>query len=285
MQLTKRREFLRQTLIASLGLAASTSLFAQAGNRKLPAIGFITGIVNNFLKEDWKATLASLAAMGYTEMEGGWNLGGAPAEMLAFCKSIGINPIAGGMALANLMEDTEAQIEKALQAENKYLICYWPWLGDAKNITTDQCKASSDMLNKIGEMCNKAGLTFCWHNHDMEFNQNTGDGTPYDLLLKYTDPELVKVQLDLYWTKKGGADPLEVLKKYAGRYPLLHLKDMNNAQEKDFACPGMGIIDFAPLLSEALDQGIKHFIVERDGETDGINCLQNSSHYLHNLRL
>lgn len=281
----KRRSFILQTAFATAGMMASFPILAQAQQRKLPAIGFISGIVSNFLKQDWKGTLTTLASLGYTEMEGGWNLGQSPAEMVSFSKSVGIQPFAGGLGLVQLLEGPEAHIEKALLCENKYLVCYWPWLDGADNISAGQCKKSAETLNKLGEMCKKAGLKFCWHNHDKEFLKDTGEGLPFDLLMKWTDPELVLVELDIYWAKKGGADSLGLLKKYPGRYSILHVKDMNNATEKDFACPGSGIIDFAPVFTEAMNQGIMHYIVERDGETDGINCLRGSSGYLRNLKI
>lgn len=280
-----RRNFLRQTAITTAGIMSSASLLANLPDRKLPAIGFISGIVSNFLKEDWKGTLASLAAMGYTEMEGGWNLGQSTQEMMSFCKSIGIRPFAGGLGLVQLLDGTEKHIEKALQCENEYLVCYWPWLDGADNITADQCRQSAETLNKLGEMCKKEGLKFCWHNHDKEFLKDTGEGLPFDLLMKWVDSALVSVELDIYWVKKGGADPLKTLQQYPGRYTILHVKDMDNETNRSFACPGDGIIDFAPVFKEALNQGIKHYIVERDGETDGINCLQNSANYLTQLRM
>ncbi len=266
-------------------MASTPPLFAMDNGNKLPAIGFISGIVNNFLQEDWKGTLSTLAAMGYTEIEGGWNLGESPKEVLDFCTGIGIRPVAGGMGLQQLLEDTSAHIQTAKQCRNDYLVCYWPWLDGADNITADQCRKSADILNQMGELCKTAGIKFCWHNHDKEFLKDTGEGLPFDLLMKWTDPGLVSVELDLYWVKKGGGDPLSVLKKYPGRYSILHLKDMNNEVEMDFACPGAGVIDFAPLLREALGQGVQHYMVERDGEVNGLSCLQNSYRYLKELSL
>lgn len=280
-----RRQFIRQVILASAaGMMVPSYLTGKPTGGRLPSYGFISGIVNNFLKEDWQGALAAIADMGYTEMEGGWNLGASPAVMTAFCKSIGLRPFAGGMGLVQLLDQTGSHIEKALECGNEYLVCYWPWLDGATNITADQCRHSADTLNKLGELCKRSGMKFCWHNHDKEFLNDTGEGLPFDLLMRNTDPELVSVELDIYWVRKGGADPLAMLKKYPGRCSILHVKDMNNETEKDFACPGAGIIDFGPVFREACIQGIAHFIVERDGETDGIHCLENSARYLKSLR-
>ena len=107
-------------------------------------------------------------------------------------------------------------------------------------------------------------------------------GLPFDYLMENTDPELVNCELDIYWVKKGGGVPLATLKKYDGRIPVLHVKDMTS--EGDFICPGRGIIDFPSIFKEAKKQDIKHYIVERDNEPDGIGCLQSSAEYLKNLR-
>jgi len=108
-------------------------------------------------------------------------------------------------------------------------------------------------------------------------------GLPFDFLMNNTDSSLVKCELDIYWAKKGGADPLEMLKKYSGRYPILHVKDMAPGSAMDFECPGNGIIDFPALFKEAEKQSIRHYMVERDNAPDGMACLRSSGEYLHNL--
>jgi len=90
--------------------------------------------------------------------------------------------------------------------------------------------------------------------------------------------------MDIYWVAKGGGDPLKVLQQYAGRIPVLHVKDMAPGPEKDFICPGRGIIDFPAIFREADKQGIEHYFVERDNEPDGMECLRTSGEYLKKLR-
>jgi len=102
--------------------------------------------------------------------------------------------------------------------------------------------------------------------------------------MKNTDQKTVKTELDIYWVQKGGGNTLECLKKYPGRFDILHVKDMDSTPEKSFACPGSGMIDFRPIFREAWDQGVRHYIVEKDGEQNGIECLQSSANYLKKLR-
>jgi sugar phosphate isomerase/epimerase len=82
---------------------------------------------------------------------------------------------------------------------------------------------------------------------------------------------------------KGGADPLQMLKKYSGRFVILHVKDMALGAEQDFECPGSGKIDFPSIFREAKSQGINHFMVERDNVQDGMACLRSAADYLKNL--
>jgi sugar phosphate isomerase/epimerase len=109
-------------------------------------------------------------------------------------------------------------------------------------------------------------------------------GLPFDYLMDNTDKSLVSCELDLYWVTKGGGDPLSVMKKYSGRFPILHVKDMAPGDAMDFECPGSGIIDFPSLFREAHNQGIKHYMVERDNVPDGMACLRSAAEYLKEIR-
>lgn len=110
------------------------------------------------------------------------------------------------------------------------------------------------------------------------------EGLPFDYLMNHTDKNLVKCEMDIYWVQKGGADPVQTLRKYKDRYRIMHVKDMAPGTEKDFACPGTGIIDFPSVFSEAADQGIDHYFVERDNVVNGMDCLKTSAGYLKNIR-
>jgi sugar phosphate isomerase/epimerase len=282
---TNRRQFLTTMGLATAGLSAGLPVWAlEKKADRLDKIGFISGIVSNFLKEDWKGTLEKLAKQGYTEMETGNYMGNSLSEFKAVCKSLGIDVFAGGSSIADMLKEPEKKIADALEMGKKYWVCYWPWLSDAKNITADEAKVAADNLNKLGEAARKGGIKFCWHNHNWEFEKATSEGLPFDILMKNTDPKTVKMELDIYWVRKGGGDPVECMKKYPGRYEILHVKDMDATPEKSFACPGSGIIDFRPVFREAWNQGVRHYIVERDNEQNGIECLRGSAEYLRNVR-
>jgi sugar phosphate isomerase/epimerase len=277
-----RRDFLKHVAIGTTLIAANPLVSFASGKRKLKNIGYIVGIVGKEMKQDWKATLKKTADMGYTEIETGNFFGDSAAEFLKYCKSIGIKPFAGSIPFTKDADTLKKRLDQLNELHLTYAVNYWPWLENA-SFNLEDCKRSVEILNIMGEASKKAGLQFCWHNHDMEFRPME-EGLPFDYLMKNTNKDLVKCELDIYWTQKGGADPVETMKKYSGRYVILHVKDMAPGAEQDFECPGSGIIDWPAVFDEAQKQGIKHYIVERDKAEDGLACLRTSAQYLKNLR-
>ncbi len=282
--MNSRRNFIRTSTLAAAGILSLnplTSLAAEGKNR-IKKFGFISGIANDAMKADWRSTLKKAVEFGFTELEGGSNYANSPQEFVSYCKEIGIKPIASGSDLTQMMKEPQKLFDQQNELGMEYIVCYWPWLGGGP-FMLDDCKKSADLLNEIGAKAKQSGLKFLWHNHDNEFHVME-DGIPFDYLMKNTDPKLVNCEMDIYWVKKGGGNPLAMLKKYKGRFPILHVKDMAAGPEQDFMCPGSGTIDFAPIFKEAKKQGIEHYIVERDNDPDGMGCLQSSAEFLKNLR-
>lgn len=280
--MSNRRTFLKKGAVATAGLIFANPLLSLAakGNARLKNFGFISGIAGEAMKADWKGTLKKAAELGFTEIEGGSNHASSPQEFLSYCKEVGIKPVLSGIDFKKTGSELQAEFDKINALNMKYAVTYWPWLGGGPFMLED-CKKSAEMLNEVGTVAKENGIKLLWHNHDKEFHAME-KGLPFDYLMENTDPDLVACELDIYWVKKGGGDPLEVLKKYKGRIPVLHVKDM--APDEDFICPGRGIIDFATIFREAKKQSIKHYFVERDNEPDGMGCLRSSAEYLKNLR-
>jgi sugar phosphate isomerase/epimerase len=278
-----RRKFV-QTLTAGAAAAiVANPLFPleTANIRKLTNIGYIEGIIGKELEGDWKAVLRETVKYGYSEIEIGRFMGESAKSFLKYCSDIGIKPVAGGTTFSKNTDEVNNSLDKLNALELKYSVIYWPWLVGGP-FKLEDCKITVDMLNQTGEACKKRGLILCWHNHNKEFIAME-EGLPFDYLMKHTDKSLVKCEMDIYWVQKGGADPVQTLRKYKDRCPLLHVKDMAPGTEQDFACPGSGIIDFPSVFSEAADQGINHYFVERDNVVDGMECLKTSADYLKNI--
>lgn len=279
-----RRDFIKTGIFAGAGLLVANPLLSLAadGKNKLKNFGFISGIAGEAMKADWKDTLKKAAEFGFTEIEGGSNFASSPKEFLSYCKEVGIKAIASGTSLEPLLKEPQKHFDQYNQLKLKYAVCYWPWIGGGP-FKLDDCKKACEALNELGEKAKTNGLQLLWHNHDKEFHAME-EGLPFDYIMNHTDPKTVQCEMDIYWVKKGGGDPLEVLKKYAGRIPVLHVKDMAEGAAQDFICPGRGIIDFASIFAEARKQGIEHYFVERDNEPDGIGCLKSSGEFLKNIR-
>jgi sugar phosphate isomerase/epimerase len=281
--MVSRRKFLSNVVVGSAATFMVNPVLSMSmgKNLRLKNIGYIAGIIGKELKEDWKGVLKKTVEFGFSEYEGGL-LGESPEEFLKYCRSIGLKPVAGGVKMSNDMDKVKLDLDKLNALEMEYAVIYWPWLVGGP-FKLDDCKRSAEILNRIGELTHKHGLTLCWHNHNKEFIEME-EGLPFHYLMKHTDKDLVKCEMDIYWVAKGGADPLAILKQYSGRFPILHVKDMANDADKSFECPGSGIIDFPSLFVEANRQGIKHYYVERDKVPDGMACLKSSGEYLKNLR-
>ncbi len=285
----RRRDYLKTAGASAAGIALSPALATACRSVEDPLhqFGLITNVVQESIKKDHRGTLARIAEMGYRYLEFGGTWGEDPGTLLAFLKETGLVPLAGGTSMASLEGDgLQRSMEDALAMEKKYLVCYWPWMGSADQLTWDQVYLAVEQLQRIGEACNRNGLRFAMHNHEKEFQVLDGE-VIYSYMLEHTDPELVTMQIDLYWAHKGGADIRTYFNEYPGRFELVHVKDSYDSDDlRSFACVGSGIIDFADLLSYREVAGFRHLIVEHDKpEPDReLDCARSSIEHLQSLR-
>ncbi|WP_297094280.1 sugar phosphate isomerase/epimerase [uncultured Draconibacterium sp.] len=142
--------------------------------------------------------------------------------------------------------------------------------------THDDVAVVCESFNKAGEIAKSAGIKFGYHNHNMEFgrivkpedkDKQSNPWMPvgdviYDLFLNGTDPNLVFFEMDVYWTVMGSNDPLEYFEKYAGRFPVLHIKDRSVLGQS-------GMMNFKNIFNKAYENGLDGFYVELEGIRDG----------------
>ena len=285
---SSRRKFIQQSVLTSLTIAlADIPALAATNKNQLKNIGLIVNVLQAELKKDWEQTLRKVAAIGYTQLEFGNYYGSDIAYFKKVLKEIGLQPIAGGAAMAQMRkeEDLKKMIDEALKLDKKYLVCYWPWMDDGNSKKLDDFKKASNDLNRVGELCNQGGIRLAFHNHDKEFVQvDGGYQWGYEVMMKETDPAKVCMLLDLYWCTKGGGDAVEILRKYPGRIELFHVKDMDNTPEKLYTCPGYGTIDFKKIFTASVKSGVKYYTVEIDENPNPMQCVEDSYRYLKALR-
>jgi sugar phosphate isomerase/epimerase len=281
-----RRNFLHSTFVGTAGLSLGQGILSGCvpGHDPLHDFGIITIGVQNMMREDYRATMTLLAKMGYKYLEFGGTWGEEPDALKRFMDGIGLVPLAGGDSIANLQgDDLLASIDESLALGKKYLVCYWPWTGDPLEPNWDMVKFAVDEFHTIGEHCKKNGLRFAFHNHYHEF-QVLDDQVIYEYILENTDPELITMEVDLYWAMKGGVDITKYFEKYPGRFEIVHVKDSYDLPDlESFACVGFGIIDFSELFSYRDIGGFNKLIVEHDRPENEEECARTSIDYLTSL--
>lgn len=282
----QRRSFLKITGTAILTLALPEIVSARQIEEKLPSFGIITGNTGgDWVKNNPKEALREIARFGYKELEFGDDFGMGIPELKKFLNEIGLKALIGPTSM-QAMEDTEQlkkDIEHCESLDKKYIVCYWPWIDDGKNKNLDDWKKVAEKLNKGGEICKKNDLHLLYHNHNIEFKLTEGK-IPFDTLMTELDKSYVNIELDLYWITKGEQSATEYIRKYPGRFPVFHVKDMDHTSEKSFACLGEGMIDFPAIFKLHQTAGVKHYIVEHDQPANPRDCIETSARYLSGLR-
>lgn len=257
--MTNRRDF----LIKSGALVASSIIFPSCMNsgRKVENVGVQLYTFRDEMATDARGTLKQIAAIGFKKIESarsdkGHYYGLTPVEMKTVCEDLGMNLVSGHV---HLDENWQQTMDEAAASGQEYLICStMPTDGQ----TADNYKAVGETFNKAGEDCKKMNLKFGYHNHAYEY-ESEGDQVLYDVLLDNTEADLVYMELDLGWVVVSGKDPLDYFKRYPGRFPLWHLKDMNMSKKESTEF-GKGGVDITAMLQNREASGVKHIFVEQE---------------------
>lgn len=238
-----------------------------------PFGGLALYTVRNDMSKDARATLKAVADAGYLNIESaGYNNGKfynlSPSDFKALLDEMHLTPISAHQGSATL-DNIDQQIADLKTAGFKYFVIPVPPMGlfyfDSVNkrmAMKGGAKNLADILNKLGEKCQAAGLQLLYHNHDFEFVKDADGIVTIDYLLENCNPKFVNFQMDLYWVTKAGADPVDYFKRYPGRFKLWHVKDMDD--QGRFAPVGKGHIDFKRILANAKLAGMKYYYVEQD---------------------
>lgn len=254
-----RRDFLLQAGTLSLGASLLPSMgFIPPGKMQL---GVQLYTFREEMASDPEGTLEKIAAIGIKKIETarsgkGHYYGMGPEAMKKACNSLGMKLVSGHVHLDDQWEKT---MEEAVLSGQDYLICStMPTSGQ----TIDNYKKVAEAFNQAGESCKKMGLKFGYHNHEYEFDEVQGE-VLYDILLKETEARLVHMELDLGWVVVAGKDPLDYFRRFPGRFPLWHLKDMDMAKQESTEF-GKGGLDIAAMIAHRKESGVKHIFIEQE---------------------
>ncbi len=271
-----RRQFLKNgALLSSAALVPSMTL-AQSRRVSKPGLQLYT--LRQNMAADFEGTLARVAELGYKEMEFAGYFDHSAGEVRRVLDANGLVSPAAHIQLAAVRADLQREIDFAAELGQQYIVV--PFLAPNER-SFDDYQRLVETLNTAGETCQRAGLKIGYHNHSFEFERTNGV-IPYDYILAETDPDLVYMELDLYWIANAKIDALSYFRDHPGRFPMLHVKDMDTHGR--MADVGQGIIDFPEIFSNADVAGFEHYIVEHDNPGNGIASIANSLYALRNLR-
>jgi len=287
--MNNRRDFLKISGAGALGLAIlgptackpKPAAVAAVVDRKTFGVGLRLYTVRDAISADLPGTLKKLSDIGFKNLElAGYAdakfYGVAPLDFKKMVNDLGMDIISSHTQVeaAGITMDN-AKIMADAHAELGVKYCVQPWVNEPdRNIETYK-KMVGDW-NEVGKIMKGVGIQFGYHNHNFEFATIDGIVPYFDIFMKEMDPELITMELDLFWANKAGQDPIALFNKYPGRFQLLHLKDMRKKEEpffevvKDDVCSvGAGVIDFKAILAAKEIAGAKYTFVEDDNQGNG----------------
>ncbi len=220
-------------------------------------------------KTDVPGTMAKVKALGFREVEvaGLYDLNAADFRKLL--DKNGLKAISVGAGFEELNNNVPKIVADAKVLGVKYVVCFWtPHAGDT--FTKRDADDAIDVFNTAGKLLAENGLTFCYHPHGYEF-QPYEKGTFFDYLVENLDPKYANFEMDVFWVKHPGQDPVALLQKYPRRFLLAHLKDRRpgtpgnqtgHADDETNVILGQGDVGIAAFMKAARRSSIKHHFIE-----------------------
>jgi sugar phosphate isomerase/epimerase len=293
-----RRQWLAGLTAVSAASAVIEYPLSGAANPRSFGVQLYT--VRNLLRKEPDRTLQAIAAIGYREVEG-YNR----PDMLALMTKIkqnGLTPRSCYIETPLITTDWEqypdlrrVSLPEAIDSVRDAGIGYFTMdyiPPGARGDADDFYRRTADRMNAAAEMCRIAGLKFAYRNHAFEFGGRAGL-RPIDIFLERLEPKLVGFEMDAFWASVAGLDPVELIRSWKGRVPMLHLQDKargtpgqfsENAGPGAFAEAGGGVLNFPAILKAAAAAGVKYYFVEQDQVSgDPLESLRKSFEYLKTL--
>jgi sugar phosphate isomerase/epimerase len=226
-------------------------------------VGLQMYTLRDVLAEDFLGTLRQVAELGYEGVEFAGYGGMTAADLRAELDKLGLVSLGSHVGLEQMLEAPEEQIEFNLALGSKYLTV--PWIGEERYKDEAAVLETAKALEAIGRKCAERGLIFCYHNHSFELERTFGGQTMLDIIFGNASPDALAVELDACWVHNAGADPVAYIKKYSGRIPLVHFKDLKREGDHPATVElGKGEVDLLGIAKAASEAGTEWLIVEQD---------------------
>jgi len=277
---TSRRTFIKTGALVTAGAALlRNQVFAAIPKKSV--VGLQLYSIRDEMKKDPLGSLKEVANMGYVYVEHanyveGKFYGYLPKEFRKILDDLGLNMISGHTVFGKAHWDGSKKdfsdswrklVDDAAVLGQKYVVS--PSMDMTMRNKYDDFKGYMDIFNKCGELCNKQGMKFGYHNHDFEFSEKLNGEKLFDIMMKSMDPELVVVQLDIGNLYNGGAVALDVVKQYPGRFENIHVKDEIKAtggnEKYESTILGEGIVNAREVTELATRiGGTQVYIIEQE---------------------
>jgi len=288
-----RREFLRVSATGALGaifisksnLKSFGAPAAEKSVSDLKSFGIALQLytIRDAMAKDAPGSLKKVSDTGFKYVEladysGGKFYGYAPADFRKLVTDLNMEVISShaGISPKGITSDEAKKMAEDHAAVGaKY--CIQPWIDEADRKSIAGYQKMVAEWNKVGKIMKETGIQYGYHNHNFEFAPVEGKVPYFDVFLKEMDKDLMTMELDLFWATKAGIDPVDLFKKYPGRFQLFHMKDMftkeapfYKTETSDFAPVGEGLINFKEILAAKNIAGLKYMVVEQDSSKDGL---------------
>ncbi len=282
-----RREAMKRLGLVAAGAVGAGALACRAESSEAEAglaagtlgpLGVQLYTLRGEMERDVEATLARVAEIGYRQVEFAGYFDRTPAQIRDALRDSGLTAPAAHIPFGMLQSDFAQSLDAATTMGHEYLVV--PSVPESMRGTLDDWRRIGDQFNRAGEQAKAAGLQFAYHNHAFEFAPIDGQ-VPLDVLCEATDPQVVQIELDLFWITHGGGDPLAFFRRWPGRIPLVHVKDRTAGGE--MVSVGAGVIDWPAIFAERTTAGIRHYFVEHDQPGDAFASVQASYAFLSTL--
>ncbi len=246
-----------------------------------PVVALQLFTVRKLLAEDYVETLKEVRQIGYDHVQLTGSLPYEAEQMHEVLDAIGLGVCGIHVSGTALREEPEHWADYAHTVGTKDLV--WPFMPEQMRRTRADWTETAKMMDRLGARYRELGIRFSYHNHSFEFERFDGD-YGLDLLYANSSPDNLNAELDTYWIKHGGEDPVDYIRRYAGRQAILHLKDMADDAERSFAEVGHGILDWDAIHGAATDAGVEAYAVEQDRcKGDPLESARMSFEFLQQL--
>ncbi len=264
------------------GEAPLTAASSRSETTSLEPLGVQLYTLRSEMEGRVEETLERVAAIGYQEVElvRSQYFGHSPREIREMLARTGLSAPASHVNAGFEAGAWARVLDDANEVGQEYVVV--ASIPPNMRSDLDAWRRTAEAMTGAGERARAAGLQYAYHNHDFEFVEMDGR-VAFDVFCEESDPELVQIELDLYWIIHGGGDPVAFFNRWPGRAPLVHVKGRTVAGE--MADVGAGVIDWAGIFQHIDHAGMKHFLVEHDRPDGPFRSIEASYRYLSQLEI